>query len=127
MEKPTTKLSAQDRVILFCVATGIDRGSVHITDHAMQKPADFPILRARIGVLLPWREQAMCVLRASGRGKIKRAAGVVRVRRLVLAPRGLTGLLNPCVRSGTKLFQPYFMNCFNCVSPAAAIRTWSAG
>jgi len=22
MEKPTTKLSAQDRVILFCVATG---------------------------------------------------------------------------------------------------------
>ena len=26
MEKPTTKLSAQDRVILFCVATGIDHG-----------------------------------------------------------------------------------------------------
>ena len=36
MEKPTTKLSAQDRVILFCVATGIDHSSVHITDHAMQ-------------------------------------------------------------------------------------------
>ena len=34
MEQPTTKLSAQDRVILFCVATGIDHGSVHITDHA---------------------------------------------------------------------------------------------
>jgi hypothetical protein len=32
MEKPTTKLSAQDRVILFCVATGINDGSVHITD-----------------------------------------------------------------------------------------------
>jgi hypothetical protein len=34
-----------------------------------------------------------------------------------LASRGLTGLLNPCVKSGTKLFQPYFMNCFNCASP----------
>jgi hypothetical protein len=31
MEKPTTKLSGQDRVILFCVATGIDHGSVHIS------------------------------------------------------------------------------------------------
>jgi hypothetical protein len=39
MEKPTTKLSARDRVILFCVATGIDHGSVHITDHAMQSMA----------------------------------------------------------------------------------------
>jgi hypothetical protein len=43
---------------------------------------------------------------------------VVWVRRLVLASRGLTGLLNPYVKSGTKLFQPYFMNCFNCASPA---------
>ena len=38
-------------------------------------------------------------------------------RRLVLAPRGLTGLLSPSVKSGRKLFQPYFMNCFNCASP----------
>jgi hypothetical protein len=30
---------------------------------------------------------------------------------------GLTGLLNPSFKSGTKLFQPYFMNCFNCASP----------
>jgi hypothetical protein len=51
----------------------------------------------------------------------KRAAGVV-VRRLVLAPRGLTGLLNPSVKSGTKLFQPYFMNCFNCASPAVPLQ-----
>jgi hypothetical protein len=51
-------------------------------------------------------------------GDKKRAAGVVRLRRLVLAPSGLTGLLNPCVKSGTKLFQPYCINCFNCVSPA---------
>jgi hypothetical protein len=28
-----------DRVILFCVATGIDHGSVHITDHPMQSMA----------------------------------------------------------------------------------------
>jgi len=39
MEKLTTKLSAQDRVILFCVATGIDHGSVGIIDHAMQSMA----------------------------------------------------------------------------------------
>ena len=39
MEKPTIKLSAQDRVILFCVATGIHHGSVGITDHAMQSMA----------------------------------------------------------------------------------------
>src|SRR5262249_28113004 len=39
----------------------------------------------------------------------------------VLAPRGLTGLLSPCVKPGTKLFQPYFMSCFNCASPAVLV------
>ena len=39
----------------------------------------------------------------------------------VLAPCGLTGLLNPSVKPGTKLFQPYFMNCFNCASPAVLV------
>jgi hypothetical protein len=39
MEKPTTKLNAQDHMILFCVATGIVHGSVGITDHAMQSMA----------------------------------------------------------------------------------------
>jgi hypothetical protein len=39
MEKPTTKLSAQDRVILFCVATGNHHASVGIVDHAMQSMA----------------------------------------------------------------------------------------
>jgi hypothetical protein len=39
MAKPTTELSAQDRVILFCVATGISHGSVGIIDHAMQSMA----------------------------------------------------------------------------------------
>ena len=53
--------------------------------------------------------------------KKKRAAGVVRFRRLVLALRGLTGLLNPYVKPGTKLFQPYFVNCFNCASPALLV------
>jgi hypothetical protein len=35
MEKPTTKLSPQDCVILFCVATGIHHASVGIIDHAI--------------------------------------------------------------------------------------------
>ena len=39
MEKPTTKLSAQDRVILLCVATGIQHASVGVNDHAMQSMA----------------------------------------------------------------------------------------
>jgi hypothetical protein len=39
MPKPTTDLSPRDRVILFCVATGIVHGSVGITDHAMQSMA----------------------------------------------------------------------------------------
>jgi hypothetical protein len=40
MEKPTTKQSAQDRVILFCVATGINDGSVHITDQRCSPSGD---------------------------------------------------------------------------------------
>jgi len=47
-----------------------------------------------------------------------------------LSLRGLTGLLNPWVKSGTRLFQPYFMNCFNCASPAGVMnsrrRIWIA-
>jgi hypothetical protein len=39
MAKPTTKLSAQDRVILFCAATGIDHAAVGILAHAMQSMA----------------------------------------------------------------------------------------
>src|SRR5215475_8498582 len=45
MDKPTTTLSPQDRVILFCVATGIVHGSVGITDNAMQSMA-LPALAA---------------------------------------------------------------------------------
>jgi hypothetical protein len=39
MEKPTTKLGAQDRVILFCVATGIAHGSVGIIDRPKRQLA----------------------------------------------------------------------------------------
>jgi len=39
MAKTTTKLSAQDRVILFCAATGIDHAAVGILAHAMQSMA----------------------------------------------------------------------------------------
>ena len=39
MAKLTTALSAQDRVILFCAATGIDHAAVGILAHAMQSMA----------------------------------------------------------------------------------------
>ena len=39
MAKATTKPSAQDRVILFCAATGIDHAAVGITARAMQAVA----------------------------------------------------------------------------------------
>jgi hypothetical protein len=39
MAKTTTKLSAQDRVILFCAATGIDHAAVGILARAMQSMA----------------------------------------------------------------------------------------
>ena len=39
MAKTTTKLSAQDRVILFCAATGIDHAAIGILAHAMQSMA----------------------------------------------------------------------------------------
>ena len=39
MAKPTTELSAQNRVILFCTATGIAHAAVGILAHAMQSMA----------------------------------------------------------------------------------------
>jgi hypothetical protein len=39
MEKATTKLNAQDQVILFCVAIGIDHVAVSIPAQAMQSMA----------------------------------------------------------------------------------------
>jgi hypothetical protein len=45
----------------------------------------------------------------------------VAVRRLVLAPRGLTGLLNP-LSIWHKTISAVFMDCFNCASSPAAGR-----
>jgi hypothetical protein len=39
MAKATTKLNPQDRVILFCTATGIDDAAVRIPARAMQSMA----------------------------------------------------------------------------------------
>jgi hypothetical protein len=39
MAKATTKLNAEDRVILFCAATGIDHPAVGILARAMQSMA----------------------------------------------------------------------------------------
>lgn len=39
MAKATTKLNAEDRVILFCAGTGIEHATVGITAHAMQSMA----------------------------------------------------------------------------------------
>jgi hypothetical protein len=39
MAKRRPKLSAQDRVILFCTATGVDYAAVDILAHAMQSMA----------------------------------------------------------------------------------------
>jgi hypothetical protein len=39
MAKATTKLTAQDRIILFCVATGVDHAAVRIFAQAMQSMA----------------------------------------------------------------------------------------
>jgi hypothetical protein len=45
----TTILNAQDRVILFCVATGIDHAAVGIVAHAMQSMA----LRGFVSTIAP--------------------------------------------------------------------------
>jgi 4-hydroxy-3-methylbut-2-enyl diphosphate reductase IspH len=37
--KTTTPLTAQERVILFCTATGVSHAAVGITAHAMQSMA----------------------------------------------------------------------------------------
>jgi hypothetical protein len=39
MAKMTTPLTAQERVILFCTATGVSHAAVGITAHAMQSMA----------------------------------------------------------------------------------------
>ena len=63
MEKPTTKLSAQDSVILFCVATGIDHGAIGIGAHAMQSM----VIR---GFIAHDRESGAYTLTDSGRATL---------------------------------------------------------
>src|SRR4029453_18083317 len=60
MAKTTTKLSAEDHVILFCAATGIDHAAVGILAHAMQSMA----IR---GFITHDRESGAYALTASGR------------------------------------------------------------
>ena len=60
MAKATTKLNAQDRVILFCAATGIDHAAVGILARAMQSMA----IR---GFIVHDRESGACALTDSER------------------------------------------------------------
>jgi hypothetical protein len=39
MAKTTTPLTAQERVILFCTATGVSHAAIGITAHAIQSMA----------------------------------------------------------------------------------------
>ena len=63
MAKVTTTLSAEDRVILFCAATGIDHAVVGILAHAMQSMA----VR---GFITHNRESGAYALTASGRATL---------------------------------------------------------
>jgi hypothetical protein len=63
MSKTTTKLTAQDRVILFCTATGIDHAAVGILAHAMRSMA----IR---GFIAHNRESGVYALTDSGRATL---------------------------------------------------------
>jgi hypothetical protein len=63
MAKTTTSLNAQDRVILFCAATGIDHAAVGIPAHAMQSMA----IR---GFIVHDRESGAYALTDSGRAAL---------------------------------------------------------
>ena len=63
MAKATTKLNAQDRVILFCTATNIDPAAVGIPARAMQSMA----IR---GFIMHDRESGAYALTDSGRATL---------------------------------------------------------
>jgi hypothetical protein len=63
MSKTTTKLTAQDRVILFCTATGIDHAAAGILAHAMRSMA----IR---GFIVHNRETGVYALTDSGRATL---------------------------------------------------------
>ncbi len=64
MAKATTKLNAQDRVILFCAATGIDHAAVGILAQAMQS------MSVR-GFITHDRESGAYALTDSGRATLR--------------------------------------------------------
>jgi hypothetical protein len=68
MAKATTKLNAQDRVTLFCAATGIDHAVVGILAHAMQSMA----IR---GFIAHNRENGAYALTDSGRAALTAILG----------------------------------------------------
>jgi hypothetical protein len=63
MAKATTQLNAQDRVILFCAATGIEHATIGILAHAMQSMA----IR---GFIAHNRETGVYTLTDSGRATL---------------------------------------------------------
>ena len=77
MAKGTTKLNAQDRVILFCTATGIDHAAVGILAHAMQSMA----IR---GFIAHNRESGAYALTDSGRATL---VGMMEDAGLTIAPK----------------------------------------
>jgi hypothetical protein len=66
MAKATTKLSAQDRVILFCAATGIDHAAVGTLAHAMQSQTEC-VGRLSLGVRVPRKVPKKRLLLRQGR------------------------------------------------------------
>ena len=77
MAKATTKLNAQDRVILFCAAAGIEHAAVGILARAMQSMA----IR---GYIEHDQESGAYVLTASGRAVL---AGILERAGFTIAPR----------------------------------------
>ena len=61
--KSTTPLTAQERVILFCTATGVSHAAVGITAHAMQS-------MAIKGFIVHDRESGAYALTDSGRAAL---------------------------------------------------------
>jgi hypothetical protein len=80
MEKPTTTLTAQDRVILFCVATRIDHGAIGISIHAMQSMAfadsSCTIVSGFIAPCLPTKNSRPPLSPSGGRNALSDCASV---------------------------------------------------
>ena len=68
MAKTTPSLTAQERVILFCTATGVSHAAVGITAHAMQS-------MAIKGFIVHDRESGAYALTDSGRGRPPAGSG----------------------------------------------------